>query len=85
MLQFFIVITVLLFAVVIFLLLKNRSQSPFDQTHLLQTMSDLRRELQETTNNQRRDVSERLDVLGERMIKNLSHYSVNLQKNFHQT
>ncbi len=81
----FFVILIVLFIVVIFLLLKNRPPSPFDSTALHQTLSDLRRELQETTNNQRRDVSERLDVLGERMMKNLSESSSNLQKNFHQT
>lgn len=82
LLIFFIVV---LFLTIIFLLFKNRTQSPFDQSHLLQTLSDLRRELQESTNNHRRDVTERLDVMSERMMKNLSESSSALQKNFQHT
>lgn len=81
-----IVLILSLIGVIIFLILKKSSSSAsFDLNAFQQTLTELRRELQETTNMQRREVSDRLDQMSDRMIKNLSESSSALQKNFQHT
>jgi len=79
-----IIILVLLLAIVIFLFTKKPAGA-FDQSSFQQTLTELRKELQETTNNQRREVADRLDLMSDRMMKNLTESSSTLQKNFQNT
>lgn len=74
-----------LIGIILYLFLKKHNTSGLDFNALHQSLSDIRRELQETTNNQRRDVSERLDKMSDNLIKNLSDSSTTLQKNFQHT
>lgn len=65
--------------------MKKSNSVTSDQSSLLQVISDLRRELQDGSNSQRKEVAERLDLMNERMSKNLSESTLTLQKNFQNT
>jgi len=79
----FIFIIILLILVILYSF--SRKNTSIDESSLLQTMTELRREIQDTTNAQRREVSDRLDLINDRMIKNLTDTSDALQKNFQNT
>lgn len=79
-----IIIIILLIGVIIYLFTRKQ-ESPFDFSSFQQTLTELRRELQETNNSQRREVADRLDQMSDRMMKNLSESSSSLQKNFQHT
>lgn len=79
-----IIILILLISILIFLFTK-KSTGVLDHSSFHQTLTELRKELQETTNNQRREVADRLDQMSDRMIKNLTESSSTLQKNFQNT
>lgn len=81
---FEILLVVTLVAVIIYLFSRKSSPS-LDVSAFQQTLTELRRELQETNNSQRREVSDRLDQMSDRMMKNLSESSTTLQKNFQNT
>lgn len=85
--ELFIGLFIVLIGLVAYLIYANKKSGglPGDQSALLQVISDLRRELQEGSNSQRREVSDRLDLMNDRMQKNLSESSAALQKNFQST
>ncbi len=85
MLYLAIFIIILLIGVIISLFFRKPHPPSFDITSFSQTLTELRRELQETNNTQRREVADRLDQMSDRMMKNLSESSTALQKNFQNT
>ncbi|MEK7614878.1 MAG: DNA recombination protein RmuC [Patescibacteria group bacterium] len=77
---------ILLVLIVVFLAAKQRSVSPSDTNdRLLTLINDLRKELQDSGNTQRREVHEKLDVMQDRLVKNMSDSSSALQKHFLNT
>lgn len=62
----------------------RRRQPALDQsnTQLLSLINDLRREIQESTTSQRKEVEGKLDVMHDRMVKNMQDSSSALQKHF---
>lgn len=63
----------------------SRRRSPQSEQHVTQLLSlinDLRREIQESTNSQRKEVEGKLDNMHERMVKNMQESSSALQKHF---
>ncbi len=79
-----IILLVLLLAIIVYHFTRKPTAA-FDHTSFHQTLTELRKELQETTNNQRREVADRLDQMSDRMMKNLTESSSTLQKNFQNT
>jgi DNA recombination protein RmuC len=77
-------VSVLLLVVLLFVIFKFRSTPPVD-TSLLTIINDLRKEIQETTSSQRREVGERMDNMHERIVQNLNESSSTLQKHFQHT
>ncbi len=65
-------------------LLSRRHSSQADQssTQLLSLINDLRREIQESTSAQRKEVEGKLDNMHDRMVKNMQESSSALQKHF---
>ncbi len=81
-----VILTLLSVASMVVVILKSRKDAPVaDHSVITQLLSDLRRELQETNNSQRREVGDRLDQMSDRMMKNLTESSSTLQKNFQNT
>jgi DNA recombination protein RmuC len=83
----YILVILVLSAAIIFLVARGRKpDSTTDQSPaLLQALSDLQRELRDSQNNQRRDVHEKLDVMHERLVKNMTESSSTLQKHLRHT
>lgn len=77
------VFVVIVIAVVLFLN-SRRSSTSNDQssTQLLSLINDLRREIQDSTSSQRKEVEGKLDLMHDRMIKNMQDSSSALQKHF---
>lgn len=75
---------ILLVFVIVYLVAYHSKTSKPDK-NMLTFLNDLRRELQETTNSQRREVHEKLDAMHERFVQNMSESASTLQKHFHQT
>lgn len=75
---------VLLPVVVVFVYLSRRHANSPDQSgaQLLSLINDLRREIQESTASQRKEVEGKLDLMHDRMIKNMQESSSSLQKHF---
>ena len=63
---------------------KRRPTNQMD-TALLTLINDLRKEIQETTSSQRKEVGERIDRMHERIVHNLQESSSTLQKHFQHT
>ena len=78
-----ILLTIVLCGFVIFLVSRKRLP-PSDQasTQLLSLINDLRREIQDSTSSQRKEVEWKLDLMHDRMIKNMQDSSSALQKHF---
>jgi DNA recombination protein RmuC len=74
----------LLTALIIILAIRRRPQNSTDTT-FLSLINDLRKEIQENTSSQRREMSERLDIIHDRIVKNLNESSSTLQKHFQHT
>lgn len=70
--------------VLVVVLSKRRTPAPMD-TPLLSLINDLRKEIQETTSSQRKEVGERLDQMHDRIVQNLNESSSTLQKHFQHT
>lgn len=70
-------------AVVLFYRSRRQVSSP-DQTatQLLSLINDLRREIQESATSQRKEVEGKLDLMHDRMVKNMQESSSTLQKHF---
>lgn len=82
--QILLLILILFFTgigIFLFLNKKNTSNSS-DTTQLLSLINDLRKEIQETTNSQRKEVEGKLDLMHERLLKNMQESSDTLQKHF---
>ncbi len=81
-----IIAVIVLVLIVVYLAVKQRPSPTNPQSEsYLQLLNDLRRELQDTTNSQRREVQEKLDLMHERLMQNMTESSSTLQKHFHQT
>ena len=74
-----------LLAVLGFVLFKSRSNSPQLDGNILSLINDLRKEIQETTHLQRKEVESKLALMHDRMVKNMSDSSATLQKQFRHT
>lgn len=72
---------------IIFLLLKRQGQtsSPEDPNFISNIINDMRRELQNTSNQQRVEMQTRLDSMNEHLVRNMSDSSKTMQKHFAQT
>ena len=78
-----ILLTVISAALVIFFVSRRRApDSDQANTQLLSLINDLRREIQDSTSSQRKEVEGKLDLMHDRMIKNLQDSSSALQKHF---
>lgn len=78
-----ILLVVLLAGLGIFFALRRRlPTSDQANTQLLSLINDLRREIQDSTSSQRKEVEGKLDLMHDRMIKNLQDSSSALQKHF---
>ncbi len=81
-----IILVAALVLVIVFLATKQRSLSPSDSNdRLLTLIHELRKELQDSNNSQRREVSDKLDGMQDRLVKNMSDSSSALQKHFLNT
>lgn len=56
-----------------------------ESTQLLSLINDLRREIQESTSAQHKEMGGRLDLMHERLVQNMQESYSTLQKHFHQT
>ena len=81
-----VLVVVGLVLLIVFLATRPRNSiEPTSTEPLLRLITELRREIQDTTNSQRREVHEKLDTMSERLVKNMSDSSAVLQKHFHNT
>ncbi len=62
----------------------KRATNKPDQTLLL-LLNDLRKEIQDTTNSQRKEVDGKLNIIHEKLVSNLENSSNTLQKHFRHT
>jgi DNA recombination protein RmuC len=71
----------------LFLLVFKKRSSDLDSnsSQLLALINDLRKEIQESTHSQRKEMEGKLDVMHERMLKNMHESSSTLQKHFQHT
>lgn len=83
----FLTIIILVLGAIIFSLLKKNSSdaSGVDPNLFLNTINDLRRELQQTNNKQQGEMTNRLDRMHDQLVKNLTNSSGTLQKHFTHT
>lgn len=79
-----ILVFVVIAVTVVLFLNSRRSSISSDQsnTQLLSLINDLRREIQDSTSSQRKEVEGKLDLMHDRMIKNMQDSSSALQKHF---
>ena len=78
-----ILVIISLVLLVVYLVTKQRSQNPNQLNEsFVQLINDMRRELQDTTNSQRKEVQERLDLMHERLAQNMTDSASALQKHF---
>ena len=64
---------------------KSRSKGPDTDSNLLALINDLRKEIQATTNSQRKEVEGKLDQMHDRLVQNMQESSSTLQKHFRHT
>ncbi len=83
----FLALVILLLAVtLLYLIVKQfKAKDSSSGTDLLSNINELRREIQETTNSQRKEVEGKLDVIHNRLVENLQESSTTLQKHFRHT
>lgn len=79
-----ILIIILVLSIVLFIAKKSNS-SDLSSSDISQMLNEMRRELQDTTNNQRKEVHQKLDTMNEQLVKNMSSSSEILQKHFKHT
>lgn len=79
-----ILVFVVIAVTVVLFLSSRRSSISSDQsnTQLLSLINDLRREIQDSTSSQRKEVEGKLDLMHDRMIQNMQDSSSALQKHF---
>lgn len=83
----FLLILVIFVGVALFYISRKRplETDSTSQTQLLQLINDLRREIQESTHGQRKEMEGKLDLMHDRMMKNMQESSSTLQKHFRHT
>lgn len=81
----FSVFSACLVGLIVFFLTKKSSHVPQTDTSLLSLINDLRKEIQESTQSQRKEVEEKLDTMHERLVTNLKESSSTLQNHFQHT
>ena len=74
----------LVLAALLFLIFKQSKPKDADSS-FLQIVNDLRREIQDSSNTQRKEVHDRLDNMHERLVKNMTDSSSAFQKHFKHT
>ncbi len=75
-----------LILLVAYVAIKQRTSTVMPPSDSFTTLlNDLRRELQDTTNSQRKEVQEKLDLMHERLSQNMTDSSSTLQKHFNST
>ncbi|MBI4437396.1 DNA recombination protein RmuC [Candidatus Uhrbacteria bacterium] len=75
----------LIAALVIYFTTRRNAREPEVDGSLLTLLNDLRREIQESTASQRKEVEEKLDTMHERLVSNLKESSSTLQNHFQHT
>jgi DNA recombination protein RmuC len=81
-----IIAVIVLVLVIVYLVTKTFGRPSSASTDgMLQILNDLRRELQNTTNSQRKEVQEKLDSMHERLVQNMTESASAIQKHFHNT
>ena len=81
-----IIAVVVLVLIVLYLATKSTGRlASANSDGMLQILNDLRRELQDTTNSQRKEVQEKLETMHDRLIQNMTESSSAIQKHFHHT
>ncbi|MBI4713843.1 DNA recombination protein RmuC [Candidatus Uhrbacteria bacterium] len=84
--ELFLIFAIIILVFVVILLIARRNNSGTDVNDKFFTLfNDFRRELQESTNSQRREVHEKLDSMHDRLVHNMAESASTLQKHFHQT
>ncbi|MBI2474991.1 DNA recombination protein RmuC [Candidatus Uhrbacteria bacterium] len=83
--QFLILMVIILVIVIVVLIAKRNHPNIDSGDKIYNLFNDLRKEIQETTNTQRREVHEKLDVMHNRLVQNMTDSSSTLQKHFHET
>jgi len=84
--ELLLIFTVIILVIAIVFLIAKRNLPISDSGDKIYNLfNDLRREIQETTNTQRREVHEKLDVMHSRLVQNMTDSSSTLQKHFHET
>lgn len=79
------IVLIITICLALFLILKRPRSSNDQTTNLLALMNDLRREIQESTQNRSRQLEERLDVMHDKLVSNIQQSSSTLQKHFQHT
>ncbi len=84
---FFVISTsILTFVLLLFLIFKSRPNKNTDsEDSFYQLFNDLRKELQQTTNLQRKEMQDRLEGIHDKLVQNISSSSNMLQSHFSQT
>lgn len=82
---FFSLISAGIVGLLVFFLAKKHSPAPQMDTSLLSLINDLRKEIQESTSSQRKEVEEKLDTMHDRLVTNLKESSSTLQNHFQHT
>ena len=82
---FFVFLIVIAITAFITTKLSKKTTSNTNPEPLLHLVNDLRKEIQETTNLQRKEIQDRLESMGDQMTKSMSASSETLQKHFKHT
>ncbi|HBK34402.1 MAG: hypothetical protein UU08_C0025G0002 [Candidatus Uhrbacteria bacterium GW2011_GWE2_40_58] len=80
-------IVIILSSVIVFFISKHfyKKNDNCDPNSLLHSMNDLRKEIQETTNLQRKEIQDRLESMNYQLTKSVNSSSETLQKHFQHT
>ena len=63
----------------------SKGKTAIPDGNLLQSINELRKEIQNTTNSQRKEMEGKLDTIHNRLVENLQESSTTLQKHFRHT
>ncbi len=81
----FSVLSAILVGLIVFFLTKKSPAVPQVDTSLLSLINDLRKEILDSTQSQRKEVEEKLDTMHDRLVTNLKESSSTLQNHFQHT
>jgi DNA recombination protein RmuC len=80
------IVSILTLLIAVFLIYKTRQQKTIgSEDSFYQLFNDLRKELQQTTNLQRKEMQDRLEHIHDKLVQNISSSSSMLQNHFSQT